>query len=454
MPADPSDPFRRLVARAQSRPVNRVKEAPTSAYTQDVIARGSQAVADRAAGASYDSTQGSQALDWAKQTGYGAAPTDAYQSWLSQQGFSNQYPVTFGQSKKGAYSGFKTEGELKAAITGRADQARMADHNAAEQQFQGASNTLGGLMSQYGAGHDKTMAELVPAAEAGSALGLGRVVPTAGSALPGSGPTPLGISHDFGDGSTVTGGVSPQAGIPASGYVTAGPTAQDTRDALTGASRAHELSGYDQQLNEWLAAQSQSPIDEMQTARQIEATPLREYQGQAAGAYGVDPNLAAGWFPQSSDVTDFTNQQNLQSLQDYGVPMAQFNTWQNQQQQQQDADARQAVTDQTAATKAATVAASADTQAAVAQATGLDADQLAQAANMTPDQVAQVVATPDFTQANADLQRVLGVTDDPDYANMSDEDRQTDLDTVIAQVKRDPQMYAILKSIYGDYATF
>lgn len=421
MPTPGDDPFRRLVQKAVPRQTTVTKHAPPSAYTLDVIARGSQAVKDRAAGASFDRTQAPQALDWAQQTGLTADPTQQYVDWASQRfAGAGQQPVTFGQSAKGAYSGFKTEGELKAALGGRAQQYRQEDQQHAAQQYGSASDDLNGLLSQFDTQQDRTRAALAPAALSGAGIGLGHVT--------GHAPTTWG---------------GPDV------LTAEGPTASDTRHRQNDLDYANQLGAYNDRTKQWLADASQDPLQQMDTARQIESTPVSQYAGLAGADYGIDPTLVAGWFPQSADVTDFNTQRNLQSINDYGMPYSDVTSYRNQGDQAAAADQRQAATDQTAAAKQAADDQQAQIAQVVGDATGQDVTQLAQATNMTPVQVAQVVADPSYQQASSDLQSVLF---DPAF----DPSNQQDADAVNAvldqpAIRQDPQLYAMLLQVYGNY---
>lgn len=415
------DPFRRLVQKAVPRQTTVTKTAPPSAYTLDVIARGSQAVKDRQAGASFDRTQAPAALDWAGQTGLTADPTQQYVDWAASRfAGAGQHPVTFGQSKDGNYSGFRTEGELKAALNGRAQQYRQADQQGAQQQYGSAAADLDALTGRFDQQQDQTRAALAPAALSGAGMGLGRVT--------GHAPTTWG---------------GPDV------LTAEGPDPADTRHRQHDLDYANQLGAYNDQTKQWLAGAAEQPLEQMQTARQIESTPISQY-GQLAGAdYGIDPTLDAGWFPQSADVTDFNNQRNLQSINDYGMPYSDITTVRNQGNTQDAADQRQATTDQAAAAKQADADQQAQYAQVVGDATGQDVTQLAQATNMTPAQVAQVVQDPTFAQASSDLQNVLF---DPEF-NPEDKQSVADVNAVLDQpaIRQDPQLYAMLLQVYGNY---
>lgn len=456
MPDDPNgnNLFRRLVERtAQARPVTQ-KPVPSTDYTRDVIARGSQAVLDRAKGLSFDKTQGTQGLDWAQQTGLPVNdPTDAYMEWYASKGFQpSGGPVTFGQTPKGAYSGFKTEGDLKAAITGRADQERMQDRDTAQQQFNDASGTLNQLGTAYDQQRTQKDQEVASLAPSVAGMGLGH---TEGSGAPAG--WGVGTQQHLED-RPATLDPSTHAIVPAMNGVLVrgtdaghlvGPRPGDDTQAAADADRVMQLDAHGEQLKQWLATSAQPELDTMNTARQIGNTPLRDYQQQAGSQYGVDPNITAGWFPESTDVTDYTNQRNLQSINDYGVPYSDFQGYLADQQQQQDAAAKQQTTDQAAADKQATAAQAAQISDIVGQATGLDANQLEQSVNMTPDQVAQVVTDPTYQQATADLNSVVQA----DGFDPNGKDDVAAVNAVLDQpaIRQNPQLLAILLQVYSDY---
>ena len=80
---------------------------------------------------------------------------------------------------------------------------------------------------------------------------------------------------------------------------------------------------YAQKLNEWYTKQSAPAEEYMQTAQQLEATPLSALATQiATSAYGMNPDLAAGKFA-GLDTSYYTQQRDAQSMAQYGVPYAQ-----------------------------------------------------------------------------------------------------------------------------------
>lgn len=411
--------FKRVVQKPPPRKAPPKPAAPQSDYTKDVIARGSQAVKDRAAGAVLDRAQGKQQLDWAAQTGLPTGdPTDQYVQWYASKGFQPQYTPTFGRTPKGKYSGYATEGELKAATLGTAEQYRAQDRQSAAQQAHDAQAALDALLGRYDTQHGQATSEMDE---------LNRAIEQAQHPK-------QGVGSFFGD---LADAGRKFVGLPVSEHAPV--------DVSDKQSRLKDLTTYDQQLNEWLAQVSKPKLDEMQTAQQISQTPLRAYTTLAGRDYGIDPALIGGWYPESSELTDYTNQRNLQSIDDYGMPYNDVQSWFAEQQRAADAADRQATTDATAADKQAATDEEQQITAIVGDATGMDAKQLAQATNMTPMQVAQVVSDPGYQQAAADLG---GILTDPEF----DPERDSDaLNTVLDQIRTNPQMYAILTRQFSDY---
>lgn len=499
------------------------KPAPSSAYTQDVAARGLQAVQERRQAAQFDRTQQPAAADWLQQSGYGGNDSNAlYEEWLSQRGFHPAaYPVTFGQSKKGAYNGYKTEGELKAALLGNADLARESDQQQAQGLNSQVDEWLASIADQYQTGTDQAtqlqaeadrnrdpyMMQFTGLAEASAAenrqlhpqptvrvhpgpapdvpqpgavgmpgtsdeqfLGVNDVpsdalpMPVIPGALPiydqyrqendptlrppvvtlpGVGPTPPSVSEQMG------GGLSGSIGAPTGStqFTTIEPApAPDPRfRGMTGnaAATTNSISDYQQSLNDWLASASDPYLNAEEAAQRIQQTPLRDYAQIAGAQMGIDPSLVAGWYPQSSQVGDYTQQRDLQSIQDYGMPYSEHTSLDNRQQSDADQAATQATKDQTAANEQAQLQLIGDT-------TGLDGKQLAATTNMTLEQVANIVADPIYQQKAGEIQDKIN---DPTFIDPNNPDSGQGVIDILNELRTDPELYALLSAQFADFVS-
>lgn len=81
---------------------------------------------------------------------------------------------------------------------------------------------------------------------------------------------------------------------------------------------------YAKKLNEWYAQQAAPAETYLESAQQLEATPLSALATQiATSAYGMNPDLAAGKFA-GLDNQYYTQMRDQQSMAQYGVPYAQY----------------------------------------------------------------------------------------------------------------------------------
>lgn len=81
---------------------------------------------------------------------------------------------------------------------------------------------------------------------------------------------------------------------------------------------------YANQLNDWYSKQSAPAVKYQATADQIERTPISQFATQiATNAYGMNPDLAIGKFA-GLDKTYYTEQEDIKSIRDYGMPAAEY----------------------------------------------------------------------------------------------------------------------------------
>jgi len=265
-----------------------------TSQTAAIAQQGRAAIDARRQAASYGRTEQRQALEdtysQIQQTGQGYSShpqqTPQFDQWMQSKGFGQQnYPVTFGRTDKGAYSGFKTEGELKAAILGQAELARQADMEQAGMMRSQLNERLGGLDEQY-------------VQQAASPTGLDI------AGIAGLGKARAEFNPDDGG-----------FGLP--DLAARVPLAQAAQQA--GAQHG-ATQGYMGKLDDWYAQQTDPLISGLETANQMERVPTRQYATVSGANYGVDPNLIAGWFPMAQEITDTANQRDLQSLNETGLP--------------------------------------------------------------------------------------------------------------------------------------
>lgn len=379
-----------------------------TSHTAAVATHGSAAIDARAQAASYGRTGQQQALqDLAGQIGAGQqgysshpGPSDAYAQWQQQQGFRPQnFDIAYGRTPEGKYSGFKNASDLKAAVIGSAELRREQD------------------LAQAASMKDDMSTRLA---------GLGQTVET--------------------------------------NMLGAGAALRDSRNhlphgSLPGASDmlGQRYSDYSTQLDNWYATQGEPLVQGMETANQIQSTPTREYEMRAGAEYGVDPNVTAGWFPMANQIKDASDQRDLESLNDTGLPYGEQQTTLGRVQSDQQAQSRQQVADDLQAMDDAVYGATTHTGSEVSSATGVPLQD-----------VYDITTSPNFQGYAQNVQDALQAAQDanprvgnPTADNLADNNIAQALDDAIGsatdqimQETGDPNtaqvVERILRTLYGN----
>lgn len=473
-------PYRNLPA--YKGPSGSGSSGPSSDYTRDVISRGTQAVKDRRAALAYGSPLAAQqAIQYRAATGASTNPqSPLIDEWLSSWAGPSSQPVIFGQSEDGKYAGFKTEGELKAAIEGAAQSRRTVDRSAFDQLQQQASSGLDQLLSDYDTSRRQAQrGESDVRANIGKGMGI--ILPSSNESGVGYGTAGLDPSVS---GYTGTSHVAAPADVPGWGDGLRGmsigrPSAggadilnafdeqrasnakfQELADALDsiqgsvaaatqmpriGADRAQQSAklwqaeqpswkaqnDYQSALDEWLASGSDKYLGQQEFAQQASNVPYSVYAQRAASDYGVDPNLAMGWFGTNEDNADWRTQRDAQSIAANGMPYSEFQSALTGLER----DAAQAADQQTQAQETAM-------NDAIYQVTGQDGAQLAQAVNVTPSQLYDMVADPTMAQYISDIDAAVG-TGDTQTATQA-------VSEILSQVGSLPEYRNLIDALYPD----
>ena len=377
-------------------------------YTRDVAARGVAAVRDRRQASQYTPNNRDAAIEHLMSTGYSSlGQTDGYDEWAQSQGFRPQgYDIAVGQGD-GKYGGFDTLGMLQAAVDGRAEMSREMSREQADQMSALAEQYLARTEQQYGASMDGARRGLTDVTgyspEGAGARDLLR------SAMPFMDEPNQGM---FGAMSRAV------AKVPQLGY--------DQGVA------AHETD-----LNGWLAETTDPYQEALATAAQIRETPLREYGMKAAAEYGVDPMLAAGWYPEASQIKDFTDQRDLGAIDQFGMTQNEYEqmlaemTTQDEQAQADELDAQQQqVADY------------------IGSVTGMDATQLAQAAELDTNMLYSVVTDPAYEALNTELYSII---QQPIEGPDDEKSMREQVTEAMGRAASDPVLYRVLAAQWGGY---
>jgi hypothetical protein len=98
----------------------------------------------------------------------------------------------------------------------------------------------------------------------------------------------------------------------------------------TSQDRTAPLRTYASQLNDWYSQQSAPAVKYRATADQIDSTPISEFAAQiATNSYGMNPDLARGKFA-GLDATYYKQQQDAKSMANYGMPYAEYQAQQDE----------------------------------------------------------------------------------------------------------------------------
>jgi len=413
-----------------------------SSYTQDVNSRGIAAVQERRNRLGYGSPLASQQrVGYMAQTGQNpVASSSVFDEWMSSM-VPQGYGIALGQSEDGKYAGFKTEGELKAAIEGAAQTRRASDRNVFDQLYADAGANLDRTMSDWSTGRRNAQsAESDIRAQIGRDMGI--VLPSSNESGVGYGTAGLdrsvsGLSSEPTYTKPAVGGDLPNLVSMLADKI--GATNDPVKLRAQQSAKLWQAeqpswqaqNDYQDSLDQWLADRSGKYLDQQEFAQQAANAPLSLYAAQAGAGYGVDPNILAGWFGTNEDNADFTAQRNADAINAYGMP---YNEYQSAL-SGLERDAQAAADQQTAA---------AETQMnnEVYAITGQDGGQLAQAVNMTPAQVYQMVGDPAFQEYAYTIDAALGQNN---Y-----EEAIAAVDTLMQQVGADPAYRKLLDYLYGD----
>lgn len=377
-------------------------------YTRDVAARGVAAVRDRRQASQYTPNNRDAAIEHLMSTGYSSlGQTDGYDEWAQSQGFRPQgYDIAVGQGD-GKYGGFDTLGMLQAAVDGRAEMSREQSRSQADQMSALAEQYLAQTEQQYGASMD------------GARQGM-----------------------------TDATGYSPEGAATRDLLHSAMPFMDEPNQGMFGAmgravAKIPQI-GYDQgvarheaDLNGWLAETTDPYQEALATAAQIKETPLREYGMKAAAEYGVDPMLAAGWYPEASQIKDFTDQRDLGAINQFGMTQNEYEqmlaemTTQDEQAQADELDAQQQqVADY------------------IGSVTGMDATQLAQAAELDTNMLYSVVTDPAYEALNTELYSII---QQPIEGPDDEKSMREQVTEAMGRAASDPVLYRVLAAQWGGY---
>lgn len=431
---------------------------PPSDYTAK-IAESGLAGLDEARRARRYGVSGVQAsLDEGRRPVY-ARPTgqsDPYQKWLESTAptyASDDY--AFGRTSDGAYAGFKTQGVLQSAIKGRAESLRGQDREMFGALDQMANENLDKVATDYKdkfgqnwmQAQDKRTGVLDDASASLDAFDAKEARPPRPQMSDAGNGYKAGIDADaFGNKDLVhpenlLGSTVPQA---------TGPTMQRSSNesgvgySSAGSQPLEQISTdreafVDNTLDPWRDREANKWLEQQDFAQQGYATPIQNYGLRAAAEYGVDPNIARGWYTDASAIGDARDQRDLEMLAATGMTNSDFmsaaNAMLSDQEQQAEADTR-AFTDQQ--TQAVDDMVYADTGGVIG------ADKLAQQVGINPTDVAAITGSEAFQTYTGEIYDAIG-SGDADYVTT------TMSDVLRRAAFQDPALYNILQIVYKDY---
>lgn len=384
---------------------------------------------------------------------------ELFNQWLSQvspQG-TPEGGYAYGQTAEGKFAGFQNQGTLQAAIRGRAQNVRGQDQEMFTALEQMANQGMDGLTSEYDTRRQENTdteryARQIPT--------LPDVKPTLTPGVVSSGtgmrqpPKPSGFTYGMddnyqpvsgppgGDGSLddlVASGAVVTAAKPGQARSTAeGLTRSDSAaaDRYTGMAEMQAKTDYvNKDLNPWLADESAPLLEQQEFAQSGLSTPISLYAQRAGAEYGVDPNVVAGWFPETMAIGDARDQRDLAFLEQTGMTSAEYEQALNALEMEQNAAANEQGDQQTQAIDMAGY-----------ELTGGQAlpSELAKTVNLPVEDVYAILDSADYQFAQNSINEALS-TQDLGYIE------ETMISVLDGAAYTDPAMLNILTSIYRPY---
>lgn len=414
-----------------------------------------------------------------------AQDNELFNQWLAQvtpPGAMPEGGYAYGRSPEGKYAGFNDKGALTAAVRGRAETIRRQDRDMFTALDQMANQGLDGLQGEYdGRRQENTTTEryarTIPTLDDGRTPGVlgnrapdqrtarldaadARIGAQAAAAPKTPRPTDAATSSTYAYGMDENyqpiAGPPPNAplargegkldnliagvvgSLPRVGSTSAGLNRSDSAaaDRYTGMAEMQAKTDYvNKDLNPWLADESTPLLEQQEFAQSGLSVPIAAYAQRAGAEYGVDPNIVAGWYPESSALTDARDLRDLQFLQETGMTPADF---------------EQALAElegeQNSASNSAT---DADMQAyddAGLQLTGGQAltSELANQVNLPIEDVYNILDSADYQFAQQAINEALS-TQDFGYIE------ETMISVLDGAAAADPALFNILQSVYEPY---
>lgn len=344
--------------------------------------------------------------------------SDLYDDWLESVTPRQQPGATYGYGRtdEGAYSGFRTEGGLKAAVKGRAETLRGADR----EMFDALNSMAEQGLDRAEGDYEQSWTEQTDrrsASDAGAAASRFGQMESQRQAL---------ANYDKN-----TSGPRPS---PVIGSRAASMKAMNAQQATTGTTDA-DMNAYNDSLNTWLADETAPLLDRQAFAEQGRATPIAAYAQRSGAEYGVDPNIVGGWYPAASQIGDARDQADITSLNETGMTAADY------QRALDDMDRDAANADKEAVSQEAQ-AIDDFVYAATGGVTG--AQSLATDLGVSPEDVYRMVDSDLYKQSSDAIYGALATNDaDTVMATMED--------VLPAVFFQDPALYNVLQAVFRDY---
>lgn len=283
----------------------------------------------------------------------------------------------YGPTAKGGYSGYKTSGDLKAAVKGAAYMRQAEDQALADQAMQ----ALLGQFDEVDQLRTQEMASAAKATDQATAdwekFNAGRRAGSSVRALE-QGTQDAPPAYEGADVDVVSVGTrSPYLGPNRPRDAEEATDRQFLRDYATRQEQtiADDWNRYVEQM---LAAQQPN----VAAIQALTERPLGDYAREAAVAdFGIAPELAVGFFEPQDDRTDYSQQRDLESWQQFGMP---YSSWISQQEDdaKAQADAEEAALNE-----------------AIYGATGYSGQQLASQVGLAPADLMDVLSSQEYADA-------------------------------------------------------
>jgi hypothetical protein len=298
----------------------------------------------------------------------------------------------YGATQKGAYSGYKTSGDLKAAVKGAASMRMMEDQAVADEALQ----RLLGEFDTYDQGREQAMKGAGEATDFAMQEFDEYRAPTAFAS-----PNPQALDIQATERRMLDNRAADPMSFP-SARAKAKELRQHDEQALLRDQDQQFIRDYAINHEQQVAGEWDKYLGDLTASQEPTFAAIEALTGRPRGDYardvamqdfGIAPELAYGFFDPLADRTDYSNERDLQAWQQFGMPYSGYQSSLEDEQKAQTQQQMEAL------------------NSLIFQETGYGGQQLAQQVGMMPDQLVQVLSSPEYAMAYDSLTQAAQMGD-------------------------------------------